>query len=100
VIEVLASRSLRFHNIVIGHPVELVSLGIIKTRTLRRQRLNVDDVLQASLAAGASGVEDVQRAVLNANGEIVVTLKTSQSVTDQIKELSLKIDKLLLQKDQ
>ena len=31
VIEVLTSRSLRFHNIVIGHPVELVSLGIIKT---------------------------------------------------------------------
>jgi uncharacterized membrane protein YcaP (DUF421 family) len=59
--------------------------------------LNVDDVLQASFAAGASGVEDVQRAVLNTDGEIVVTLKTSQSVADQIKELSLKIDKLLLQ---
>jgi uncharacterized membrane protein YcaP (DUF421 family) len=56
--------------------------------------------LQASVAAGASGVEDVQRAVLNANGEIVVTLKSSQSIPDQIKELSLKIDKLLLQKDQ
>jgi uncharacterized membrane protein YcaP (DUF421 family) len=100
VIEVLASRSHRFHNLVIGHPVELVSLGIVKTRTLRRQRMSINDVLQASVAAGASGVEDVQRAVLNANGEIVVTLKSSQSIPDQIKELSLKIDKLLLQKDQ
>ena len=100
VIEVLASRNPRFHKLVMGHPIELVSHGIINSRTLRRQRLSVDDVLQASIAAGAKAVEDVQSAILKADGEIVITLKSSQSVTDQIKELSLKIDKLLLQGDQ
>jgi len=94
-IEVLASRSRRFHKLVIGHPIELVSHGIINLRALRRQRLSTDEVSQASVAAGAAGVEDVQSAILTANGEIVIILKSNQNISDQVKDLSRKFDQIL-----
>lgn len=95
IVELFASRHPRFHSLVIGRPIELVAGGKINTRTLRRQRLSVDDIMQAASQMGASTIENVDKAVLNYDGEILITLKSSGTMPEQIRLLTAKVDELL-----
>ena len=96
-VELIASRNRKFHNLVIGRPVDLITRGLINHRTLRRQRLNEDDLQVAAESAGLRNVQDIEHAVLTPSGEILVSPKDAQSTSDQIRELNKKIDALIAQ---
>jgi uncharacterized membrane protein YcaP (DUF421 family) len=95
IVELIASRNRRFHALVIGRPIDLMTRGLVNHRVLRRQRLNEDDLLQAANAAGLRDLQDVDHAVLTASGQIVIVPKDAQSTADQIRELNSKIDTLI-----
>jgi uncharacterized membrane protein YcaP (DUF421 family) len=94
-VELLASRHPRFHSLVIGKPIELVTGGVINKRTLRRQRLSIDDIMQAASRMGASTIENVDKAILNFDGDILITLKSSGTMPEQLRILTAKVDELL-----
>ena len=94
-VEILTSRSLRMRQIIIGRPVELVRRGVVINRELRRHRISTEDLSQAALAAGGLGVTDIEHAVLSADGNLVVSLKTSTEVADRLDMLEAKIDRLI-----
>lgn len=95
VVEILTSRSLKMHAIIIGRPIQLVTHGIINYRTLRRQRLSVEDLLEAATHVGVTSLHDIDHAVLTLDGAITVTPKSSRSSLEQIATLNAKIDELI-----
>lgn len=95
VVEVIASRSPRFHHVVVGRPVELVSRGIINARTMRRHRISTDDLTQAAIAAGGDSAADIDRAQLASDGGIVVVLHSVHELREQIRSINEKLDRLL-----
>lgn len=98
-VEVLASRNARIHSLVIGRPVELINRGLINHRSLRRQRIGENELKDAVLAAGGHAFEDVERATLSSEGQIIVTLKSSGVLTRQIETLNEKVEELIARLD-
>ena len=96
-VEILTSRSRKFHAFIIGKPVELLSHGHVKKKVLRRQRLSEDDLLQAATKVGAQTLADVDHIVLAADGQLVVTLKTTSLLADEIAKLNTQVEQLLAQ---
>jgi len=96
IVELVASRNRWFHQVVIGQAIVLVSNGKVNSRLLKRQRLSQDDLVSA--AQGANSIADIDRAVITVNGEIVVTLHKDFELSEQIKALNARIDKLLATK--
>ena len=88
IVMLLASRSQRFHNLVIGHSIELVVAGKVNKHVLKRQRISEQDLLAAATEQGATEIGDINHAVLAENGDIVVTLYAHLKLQDQIKALS------------
>lgn len=95
VVEILTSRSLKMHAIIIGRPIQLVTHGIINYRTLRRQRLSVEDLLEAATHVGVTSLHDVDHAVLTLDGAITVTPKSSPTSLERIAGIESKIDQIL-----
>ena len=95
VVEIVTSRNARARRIVIGRPVELVWRGVVRTRELRRHRISPADLEQSALAAGCLGTNDIEHAVLSADGNIIVSLKSSTEVADRLDALEQKIDRLI-----
>lgn len=95
VVEVVASRSPRFHSLVVGRPVELVTRGNVNTRVMRRHRIGIDDLTQAVISAGGDTVADIEKAQLSPNGSIVVVLHSVSELRDQLRVLNAKLDQLL-----
>lgn len=94
-VEILTSRSLKMHTLIIGRPIQLITHGVINHRTLRRQRLSEEDLLEAAARVGVTSIHDIDHAVLTSDGEITVTPESSRSTAEQISELKSKIDRLL-----
>ena len=88
IVMLLASRSQRFHNLVIGRSIELVVAGKVNMHALNRQRISEQDLLVAATKQGATEIGDINHAVLAENGDIVVTLYTHLRTQDQIKALA------------
>ena len=88
IVMLLASRSQRFHNLVIGRSIELVAAGKVNMHALNRQRISEQDLLVAATKQGATEIGDINHAVLAENGDIVVTLYAHLKLQDQIKALS------------
>lgn len=95
IVELLTSRSLKMHTLIIGRPVQLVTHGVVNRRTLRRQRLSEEDLLEAATRVGVLSLHDIDHAILTSDGGITVTPKASPSMYDEIAELHRKIDLLL-----
>ena len=94
-VELFTSRHPRLHSLVVGKPIELVSAGLVNKRNLRRQRLSVDDIMQEASRAGATSIENVEKAVLNFDGDILITLKSSGTMPEQLRILTAKVDELM-----
>ncbi len=94
-VELVTSRHPRLHSLVVGKPIELVSAGLVNKRNLRRQRLSVDDIMQEASRVGATSIENVEKAVLNFDGDILITLKSSGTMPEQLRLLTTKVDELL-----
>lgn len=99
VVELVTSRNARARRIIIGRPVELVWRGVVRTRELRRHRISPDDLAQAAVAAGGLGITDIEHAVLSADGNLVVSLKSSTEVADRLDALEKKIDVIVASLD-
>lgn len=95
IVELLTSRSLKMHTLIIGRPVQLVTHGVINRRMLRRQRLSEEDLQEAATRVGVLSLHDIDHAILTSDGGITVTPKSSQSAHEEIVELQKKIDLVL-----
>lgn len=98
-VEIMVSRNVRIHALVIGRPVELINRGIVNRRALRRQRIGENELMDSIIAAGGHAFEDVERATLSAEGQMVITLKSSGNLTRRIEALDKKVDELIARLD-
>ena len=70
-----SARSTRVHRVLVGAPTVLVQDGEPVERALRRERISLDDLLQAVVQQGYSSLEEVQHCVIEPGGQIVVTAR-------------------------
>ncbi|NBW92437.1 MAG: DUF421 domain-containing protein [Actinobacteria bacterium] len=96
-VELIASRNSKIHRIVYGRPVELVNDGKLNSRTMRRQRLSTEDLLDAASTQGAMKLEEIERAFVNAKGEIVVIARSENDLVNQVAQLNSQVRELLAQ---
>jgi uncharacterized membrane protein YcaP (DUF421 family) len=67
------SKSPRFARLVDGTPLILMENSEWRLQTLRFQRINNDDVIASARDSGLKTLEQVDRAVLERNGEISIS---------------------------
>lgn len=80
-----------------GSPVTLVSDGRYLDRALRREGIRRTDLDRALHLQGANGVEEVDRAMLNPGGTIVVELRRADQSASRgdVEELRAHLDRAL-----
>ncbi|ADL12497.1 YetF domain-containing protein [Acetohalobium arabaticum] len=88
IIAVLALKSLTFRRIVQGEPLVLIQNGKLLEDTMRKARINVDDLLMGLRRNKVPNLSDVEFAVLEPNGKISVIPK-SQSRNVKPKDLNI-----------
>src|ERR1700733_8756254 len=66
------SKSSRFARLVDGTPLILLENKEWRAQTLRFQRINDDDVIASARDSGLKSLEQIDRAVLERNGEISI----------------------------
>jgi uncharacterized membrane protein YcaP (DUF421 family) len=69
------SKSKRLARLVDGTPLILLENESWRSETLRHMRINADDVMASARDSGLKTLEQVDRAVLERNGEISITPK-------------------------
>lgn len=94
VVELAASRSRKFHNLVIGRPIELVAAGKINHRNLKRQRISEQDLLITAIENGATDLRDIDQAFLALNGDVIISLNKNLLLNEQIKGLAQEVSAL------
>lgn len=90
----LLYRNSRLQRIVEGTPTLLIEDGKVIEEALRREDLTHDDLLVEIQSAGASRVEDVQRASLQPSGKVIVFPKEPDAATEQYADLKARLDHL------
>jgi uncharacterized membrane protein YcaP (DUF421 family) len=93
-LEYSVSRNQKLHQLIIGRPASLILAGQVNHKALRRQRLSEEDLLEDAIEQGARNLNDVESAVLGANGHIAVTLRPDMLLEDHIAALSKQIVEL------
>jgi len=93
-LEYSVSRNQWLHQLIIGRPANLVLAGHVNYKALRHQRLSEEDLLEEAVEQGARSLNDVESAVLGANGHIAVTLRPDMLLQDHIAELTKQIVEL------
>lgn len=88
IIAVLALKSLSFRRIMQGEPLVLIQNGKLLEDTMRKARINVDDLLMGLRRNKVPNLSDVEFAVLEPNGKISVIPK-SQSRNLKPKDLNI-----------
>ncbi|MGH3569325.1 MAG: DUF421 domain-containing protein [Pseudonocardia sp.] len=78
----IVARSDRLTRLFEGTPTTLVEHGRWVTSALRREGLRTGDIATALRAQNADGVADVERAVLEPGGSLVVTLRRDEQPAD------------------
>ncbi len=68
----LVRSSVRFERLLVGEPVLILHDGTVLTRAMHRQGITMDQLLEALREHGYERPEDVQLAVLEADGTISV----------------------------
>jgi uncharacterized membrane protein YcaP (DUF421 family) len=87
----LSQRSRTMRRVLIGSEIILIKDGVARHKSIKRERLGNDDVLQAITEAGARSIEDVELCVMEPNGHIVVRLKPSSESADHFAQLMNRI---------
>ena len=75
-------RSVRFRTLLCGEPTLIIRSGHILQDAMRRNRLTVDELLEALRGQGISDLREVKYAVLETSGQVSVLLRSdAQPVT-------------------
>lgn len=78
----LSLKSKTFRRIISGEPSILISNGRIDEKELRRQRFNLNDLLEQLRVGGYANISDVETAVLETNGQVsIIPKKDARNVT-------------------
>ena len=73
------SKSPRFARLVDGTPLILLENQNWRADTLRHMRIQDDDVIASARDSGISTLQEIERAVLERNGEITVSRKSNKA---------------------
>lgn len=76
VISYASMKSVRARRILCGEPTVLISKGIINEYALRKQRYNINDLLEQLRTKDIFDISKVWYALLETNGELSVILKS------------------------
>ena len=79
VISYASMKSVRARRILCGEPTVIISKGIINEYALRKQRYNINDLLEQLRTKDIFDVSRVWYALLETNGELSVILKSDFS---------------------
>lgn len=77
-ISFLSLKSQFARKILSGKPSIVVVKGKIIEKELRKQRFNIDDLIEQLRIKNVSNIEDVEYAILETGGQLSVILKTSK----------------------
>lgn len=66
-------------KIVDGTPCIVIQNGMINAKVLKKQRINLDDLLESLRLAGYLNVQDIQLAILENNGQLSIIPKDAES---------------------
>lgn len=93
----LVRRSDRATRVFEGTPTTLVRYGRFDLPELRRLGLREEDVIQAIRHQGANDIEEVELAVIEPGGSIVVTLMSDEenATKADVRRLEAKLDALI-----
>ena len=89
-ISVINMKSLFFRNLLQGKPVIVINKGVIDQRQLKRLRFTVDDLIDSLRQKDVFDINQVEYAIIEANGTISVLQK---SVEQPLTPKDLNIDK-------
>lgn len=99
VVAMLLYRSARARRLVEGTPTLLVKDGRFIPGGLAKERITEDEVVVAIQRQGAEGLDDVEQAVLEPGGAIVVTRRDPTREERMLAELTAKVDALTARLD-
>lgn len=87
----IALKSDKARGIIYGKPSILIEHGKILEAELRKQRFNINDLIEQVRIAGYTSVNDVEYAILETTGELSVVPKAAKrSITTE--DLKLKVE--------
>ncbi|HQA07254.1 MAG TPA: DUF421 domain-containing protein [Syntrophomonadaceae bacterium] len=72
---IMALKSQRLSNIIVGKPVVLIENGRIIRENLAREKCNVDDLMQELRKQGIRDIDEVEKGILESCGGFSVILK-------------------------
>ncbi len=75
-ISYISMKSVKARRILCGEPTVIISKGIINTYALRKQRYNINDLLEQLRSKDIFDISQVWYALLETNGELSVILKS------------------------
>ena len=70
-----------FHRLIGGKPKIIVNNGTVDTKAMRDIRMTVDDLMETLRQQGTFNIQDVQYAIVEANGKLSVLLKPEKRQT-------------------
>ena len=68
-------RSVRFRSLVCGEPAVIIRDGKLEQAAMRRNRLTLDELLEALRAQGVTSLGDVKYAILETSGQLSFLLR-------------------------
>jgi len=74
----ISLKSQRARRIISGKPSIVIEKGNIIERELRKQRLNIDDLMEQLRLKNVTDIKDIEYAILETGGQISIVLKTDK----------------------
>ena len=84
-------KSIKFRTFMQGHPVVIISNGILNQKLLKELRFTIDDLLEALRQKDIFDISQVQYAIVETNGQISVLLKAEYDTVTR-EDLNLELD--------
>lgn len=75
IFSIMVLKSERLRTLITGKPVKIIKDGYFILNSLKSLRLSIDDVLEQLRLAGFSGLEEIDSAIIETNGQISVVPK-------------------------
>ena len=95
ILSVIQMKFDKARTLLCGKPSLLIKNGYIDIEEMKRQKLNLDDLLEELRLAGSYNLEDIEYAILETSGKLSIIPKTKlTSVTK--KDLNIKVQQDIL----
>jgi len=78
ILSYISLKSQRARRIISGKPSIVIEKGNIIERELRKQRLNIDDLMEQLRLKNVTDIKDIEYAILETGGQISIVLKTDK----------------------